>query len=223
MKAFIRLKPLLAVFALVSITAFLLAEPAWWVQRGVRDPQKDPSDYAVLNQGQLKHLARAARDEMNEKLPGGAGAAIDDLVNSWATPSASVADHAVVNVGQLKTVAALFYDRWTAFGLALPPPWSGTGAADYTAANIGQAKHAFDFPILGDSDGDGVNDTWELHHFGTLDRDLSLNFDGDALTDYEDWLARLNPRRWDTDGNGLADGATASANLGLIVYSSLED
>ena len=30
-------------------------------------------DFAVINQGQLKNLARGAIEEMNEKLPGGAG------------------------------------------------------------------------------------------------------------------------------------------------------
>ena len=63
MKAFIRPKTLLCLAAVGTVTtAVLLAEPSWWVARGARDPALPASDYAALNQGQLKNLARAARD-----------------------------------------------------------------------------------------------------------------------------------------------------------------
>ena len=44
-----------------------------------------------------------------------------------------------------------------------------------------------------DSDGDGMADAWELNHFGTLARDGSGDFDGDALTDLGEYLAGTDP------------------------------
>jgi hypothetical protein len=222
MNAFIRPKTLLAL-ALTGVagTALLLAQPSWWVTRGARDPALPASDYGPLNQGQLKNLARAARDEMETQFPGGAGTAINTLVNSWATPTADTSDYAAVNVGQLKAVAELFYQRYEQLGISVTRPWTGaTGDdLDYSAANIGQAKNAFSFAVLGDSDGDGVNDTWEMANFGTLDRDLSLDADGDGLSDYAEYLAQLNPLKWDSDGDGIADSTGAQGALGLVLYT----
>lgn len=220
--SFIRLRPLLALaLSAIVTTTLLLAEPAWWVTRGVRDPAKPASDYAALNQGQLKNIARAARDEMNEKLPGGAGEAINNLVNSWSTPTADTKDYAMVNQGQLKTVAELFYQRYEQLGIPVERPWTTTADDDssHAAANIGHAKNVFSFHVLGDSDGDGVNDSWEMANFGTLGRDLSLDADGDGLPDYAEWLAQLNPLRWDSDGDGLADAINTGAALGLVLYT----
>ena len=44
-----------------------------------------------------------------------------------------------------------------------------------------------------DTDGDGMDDDWEMHYFGTLDRDGSGNFDGDHETDREEYLAGTDP------------------------------
>lgn len=224
--SFIRLRPLLALaLSAIVTTTLLLAEPAWWVTRGVRDPAKPASDYAALNQGQLKNIARAACDEMNEKLPGGAGSAINNLVSSWNTPTADTKDYAMVNQGQLKAVAELFYQRYEQLGIPVQRPWTTIADDDssHAAANIGHAKNIFSFHVLGDSDGDGVNDSWETANFGTLSRDLSLDADGDGLSDYAEWLAGTNALRWDTDGNGRADGKSARTPAALlIVYNEIE-
>lgn len=41
--------------------------------------------------------------------------------------------------------------------------------------------------------GDGMGDAWEEHYFFTLDRDGSEDFDGDGLSDLEEWLGDSNP------------------------------
>ena len=225
MKAFIRPKTLLCLAAVGTVTtAVLLAEPSWWVARGARDPALPASDYAALNQGQLKNLARAARDEMNAKLPGGAGTAINTLIASWSVPTPDTSDYSGVNVGQLKAVAELFYTRYEEIGLPLQRPWTGPTEDDLddSGANIGQAKNAFNFQSLADSDGDGVADVWELGNFGTLSRDLGLDADGDHLSDYAEWQAGTKPLSWDSNGDGLADLLAAAPNLGLLVYRALE-
>src|SRR5690606_4633564 len=45
-----------------------------------------------------------------------------------------------------------------------------------------------------DTDGDGMDDAWEMEHFGTLDRDGSGDFDGDGRTDLEEFQDGTDPR-----------------------------
>ncbi len=44
-----------------------------------------------------------------------------------------------------------------------------------------------------DTDGDGMDDDWELAHFGTLDRDGTGDFDGDGISDLDEFLLGTNP------------------------------
>jgi len=44
-----------------------------------------------------------------------------------------------------------------------------------------------------DTDGDGMDDAWELAHFGTLDRDGTGDFDGDGISDLDEYLLGTNP------------------------------
>jgi hypothetical protein len=44
-----------------------------------------------------------------------------------------------------------------------------------------------------DADGDGMDDAWELAHFGTLARNGSGDFDGDGSTDLAEFLAGTDP------------------------------
>ncbi len=44
-----------------------------------------------------------------------------------------------------------------------------------------------------DTDGDGMDDAWELEHFGTLDRDGSGDLDGDGISDLDEYLAGSDP------------------------------
>jgi Bacterial TSP3 repeat len=76
--------------------------------------------------------------------------------------------------------------------------------------------------VIADTDGDGLVDTWEIEKAGNL-TDLnglgagpgpgtgSGNFDGDTLTDLQEYNLRftydLNPKAADTDGDTLEDGS----------------
>lgn len=44
-----------------------------------------------------------------------------------------------------------------------------------------------------DTDGDGMDDAWELQHFGNLDRDGSGDLDGDGVSDLDEFLNGTDP------------------------------
>ncbi|MDA8139178.1 MAG: chitobiase/beta-hexosaminidase C-terminal domain-containing protein [Desulfobacteraceae bacterium] len=46
---------------------------------------------------------------------------------------------------------------------------------------------------VSDSDCDGMEDQWELDHFGTLDRDGSGDYDGDGVSDLDEYQAGTDP------------------------------
>ncbi len=45
----------------------------------------------------------------------------------------------------------------------------------------------------GDSDGDGIDDQWELDHFGDLDQDATTDFDADGTPDVTEFRLGLDP------------------------------
>ena len=89
-----------------------------WLVAGTRSDSARgaPNDYAVVNHGQLKHVATQASAEFEEYLPGGAGVEINTLVGGWLPPHGLTDDFATVNLGQLKAVAKPFYDRLASAG-----------------------------------------------------------------------------------------------------------
>ena len=44
-----------------------------------------------------------------------------------------------------------------------------------------------------DTDGDGMDDQWEMDHFGTLERDGTGDWDGDGASDLSEFLANTDP------------------------------
>ena len=130
----------------------IAAPPQWWLARGVTDASKAANDYAPANAGQLKKIATEAINELDAKLPGGAGDALHALRQSLAPGGANANDYAPVNLGQLKTLAKPVYDRLIATGHASAYPWVGAASPpnDFAPANIGQVKNlfAFELPVI---------------------------------------------------------------------------
>jgi hypothetical protein len=196
------------VFSLCA-TELQAADPAWWSARGAVNPAIPADDYATLNVGQLKHMAAKARDELDATLPGGAGAAVNALVDGWASTGAAD-DYSVCNVGQLKAVAQPFYDRLIPEFWVAAYPWTATTGDDdpYAAANLGQLKRVFHFGRdVADTDNDGLLDLWEAQYGPlTLLDGGSHDADNDGLTDQQEFALRFHPTNPDMDGDGLLDG-----------------
>lgn len=68
-----------------------------------------------------------------------------------------------------------------------------------------------------DSDDDGMDDTWEITHFGDLSHDGTADTDSDLLSDAFEFEANLNPNISDTDGDGQLDW------IGVPGYLSVQE
>jgi len=93
----------------------------------------------------------------------------------------------------------------TANNRSLKPVFSGDGttllfvswASDLLDNDFNHGSDLFTFtlapPRLADSDGDGMDDQWELDHFGTLARDGTGDLDGDGASDLFEFQTGTDP------------------------------
>ena len=52
--------------------------------------------------------------------------------------------------------------------------------------------------VVADTDSDGLPDDWEVFYFGNLSRNGSGNYDGDPMTDFEEYVADTDPTNKDS-------------------------
>lgn len=79
------------------------------------------------------------------------------------------------------------------------------------------------YPGESDGDSDGMQDTWEITHFGNKDRDGTLDYDDDGLSDLKEYLAGTDPKLKDTDGDGMPDSWEVQHNLNPLLNDADED
>ena len=215
-----RIRLFLAISIGALVPAWLHATPVapdWWTTRSVLITGATANDYAAVNIGQIKSIANKAATEFNTKLPGGAGADINNLIATWlAAPGSGVTrdDYIAANQGQVKAVAAHFCARLIALGVATQYPWTGGTADNYAAANIGQVKYLFSFnlTVLPDTNINGIPDAWEYNYLGQLVANPLFDSDSDGLTNLTEYLAHANP-------NQAAQVVTSSTALDLQVFT----
>lgn len=177
-------------WGLLSCSASVLfAVPEWWGTRQVLS-NTPPDDFAVANLGQLKTLAKKAREQMDETLPDGAGTEITTLIERWENGSSAADDFAALTLGQLKTVGGMFRRRVAGAWPDLSnQPWLEGNPDDYALATLGQLKTVFAFEITDDPLGGGGDD-----------------YDRDGLSNAQEAALGTNPRLHDSDGDGIGDG-----------------
>src|SRR5439155_22178261 len=67
-------------------------------------------------------------------------------------------------------------------------------ASDLVPGDFNQTRDIFALKLAGqDSDGDGMDDDWEMAYFNTLARDGRGDFDNDGQTDFQEFRAGTNP------------------------------
>ncbi len=130
---------------------------------------------------------------------------------------------------------------WAAVTLLLGVAAAMAGTITYTYDNIGQlmeaewshsgtgtvtrsythtpARSVLRINMLADTDGDGLPDAWEIAMFGDLTTsDGTGDQDNDGMTDYEEWLAGMDPTN---DESSLSHGEfTATTNSVTIAWAS---
>lgn len=106
----------------------------------------------------------------------------------WNPATPKEINRAPANIGQLKAVFALRFDT-------LPNP----------------------APLV-DIDGDGMDDHWEISHFGDLSQSASADFDGDGLSNLDEFRQGTSPSQFDSDGDGIDDASDPDP---LSSYSTL--
>ncbi len=81
--------------------------------------------------------------------------------------------------------------------------------------SVGLLQSVHVFTILGDGDGDGMDDDWEILYFGNLTHDDAEDVDGDGLSNADEYLLNSNPANSDSDGDNQNDGDEVIAGTDL--------
>lgn len=94
-------------------------------------------------------------------------------------------------------------------------------ASDLVAQDFNYDRDVFLLHLTqGDSDGDGMDDDWEMANFGDLSRDGGGDFDHDGQSDLAEFLAGTDP----TNGNSIFRALTvqaAGSSLTKIIWSAV--
>ncbi|MEI6035831.1 MAG: hypothetical protein WCS65_16315, partial [Verrucomicrobiae bacterium] len=178
--------------------------PAWWFERDViprlsstnsfpgwPSSYNPPGDYMAANQGQLKNLAARACEELDARLPGGAGTNLTALKQTLE--ASTNGNYNAVNLGQLKALAQPFYDRLIQAGYSSSYPWTPATADDasFSAANIGQAKNLFAFDLSAPAG--QIPAWWARYYSGQPDMPRAEDTDGDGRTNLEEFHVLTDP------------------------------
>lgn len=69
-----------------------------------------------------------------------------------------------------------------------------------------------------DTDSDGMDDNWEMTHFGNLARDGSGDFDADGMTDFQEYIAGTDPR---SANSNLRIAAKLNSSVAELRFSAV--
>lgn len=159
--------------------------------------------------GENASITASATGATYDEGPEGGNVSVDGALITFTFPYTSIG----ATIGS--TVTAFFVERETDVDPAteLPPPLSD-GATTYDRGpDEGFGRN---FTLNGthlDSDGDGLDDNWEVLHFGDLVFMATGDNDKDGCDNLCEYQNRLDPNDPDTDGDGVKDGDELDAGL----------
>ncbi len=202
-------------FLFASLGASVAAPPAWWSSSGAIDTYP-ANDDAVANQGQLKQFTQKAVQELNARIPGGAGDELNNLVTGWVqafqtggynAANLPPTDFEAMNSGQLKWIANKVHARLVDIKYEdnLPAWLVPNDATNKQLVNLGQLKTVFNFDLTAPP---GQLPVWwqKLYFNGQTGINPNGDPDGDGLTNVQELELATHPQLTDTDGDGAADG-----------------
>jgi hypothetical protein len=101
--------------------------------------------------------------------------------------------------------------------------WSGLTRLDSDGLSITEELQLGTNPRSNDTDGDGLNDGWEINYGldPLIPTDIFLDRDSDGLNEEEEYRAGTNPRLVDTDGDTLSDYWEVKYGPDPLVHNSL--
>jgi len=135
-------------------TGLWSSSPLWWRERSVILPDVATDNYAAVNQGQLKNVAKQTYEALKgagilDEAATAPAAAQTELMAKWKSPSTGGDNYVAINLGQLKAVAAPFYQHLYNKGyLVQLPSWLSNPSHsmdNFALVNSGQLKNLFSF------------------------------------------------------------------------------
>lgn len=116
---------------------------------------------------------------------------------------------------------AVFAANWQRFGMDLDGDFDGS----YLVDNNDLANFAYCWlHILTDADEDGMADEWEAAYgLNPMTNDADDDYDGDGLTNLQEYLARTKPNNVDTDGDGYVDGYSGVVSMSVYPVGTDND
>ena len=102
--------------------------------------------------------------------------------------------------------------------------WEPQGACETTdgvTADVSDALILLAVDSSVDTDGNGLADSWEWKHFGSLGNLPGADPDGDWLVNIDEYAYGTNPLDDDTDHDGMMDGDEVDAGFNPIVADPL--
>ena len=176
--------------------------------------------------------------ELNARIPGGAGADLNSLVNGWVqayqtggynATNPLPTDFEAMNSGQLKWIANKVHARlvFAKYEDAVPAWLVQNPATDTQLVNLGQLKTVFYFDLTAPTG--QLPEWWQKFYFnGQTGIDPNGDADGDGSTHLQEFQNGTNPQvpnipvpniPVDSDSDGLPDAEDADPNDSVVDWA----
>jgi len=165
------------------------------------------SGQRIFSPGKEVRITIPYLDDNNDGIVDGTAIPVADLTMRWYDPASSTWEASglsdlVINQAA-KTISALS-NHFSDFGL-MPPTVDDIDGDGLT--NTDETTIYGTDPANPDTDGDVMNDGWEVYYGldPNNDIDAALDSDGDGATNIVEYLQGTDPLNPDTDGDGVSD------------------